>query len=130
MGDERAIREIVAELGAVLVNSVDPALLDTDHDIEALPDEIDADFWPMYTGGFGVDRWKVSAFGIEESVSLFDLELLVLGNGLLEIPLAPALAATCVLEAPLAEVPEQVRVDVTHEAGAVAYTMVPRFVGQ
>ncbi|MBX7082226.1 MAG: VWA domain-containing protein [Nannocystaceae bacterium] len=126
----RAPREIVAELGAVLVNSVDPALLDTDHDIEALPDEIDADFWPMYTGGFGVDRWKVSAFGIEESVSLFDLELLVLGNGLLEIPLAPALAATCVLEAPLAEVPEQVRVDVTHEAGAVAYTMVPRFVGQ
>jgi hypothetical protein len=121
----RALTEIVGDLDGAIVSTIDPAFLDGDRELDEFGDEVDADFWPTYSGGFGIDRWKVSTFLFEESVSLFDLELLVLGGGLLEIPLAPALAATCVLEAPLAHAPAEVHVDITHEAGAIGYTLAP-----
>ncbi len=121
----RPIDEIVTALGNKIVSTIDPALVDAAQGPGPLPEEVDADFWAQATGGFGVDRHRTNVFGLPQTFSLFDLELLVLGRGLLEIPLAPALAATCVLEMPATSAPSEVVVDVTHPEGSVRYVMKP-----
>ena len=124
----RALPEILGELGSTVVATIDPALQDGDTELDGDPTSLDADLWPRYTGGFGRDWFLADAFLFSESISFFDLELLLLGQGLLEIPLAPALASTCVLEIDTALAPSSMEVTIDHEAGAVQYTLVPELV--
>jgi hypothetical protein len=121
----RPLADIVASLGSTVVSTIDPALVDAPMGPGPLPEAIDADFWAQATGGFGVDRHSLRVYGVDQDISYFDLELLVLGRGLLEIPLAPALAATCVLEAEVSAPPGEVIVDVRHTEGEVRYAMSP-----
>lgn len=124
----RALPEILGELGSTVVATIDPALQDGPTELDANPSAIDADLWPRYTGGFGRDWFLAEAFLLSESISFFDLELLLLGQGLLEIPLAPALASTCVLEIDTHAAPSSMQVTIDHAAGSVQYDLAPEAV--
>jgi hypothetical protein len=124
--------EILRSLGGRIVSSIDPALIDAGTELGAFA-ERDADLFPKYSGGFGGDskKIKLDIGGItpfEESVSYFDLELLLFARGLLDIPLAPVLASTCVLELPADATPASVAVAMTSSAGNASFKLTPRVV--
>jgi len=122
--------DILRSMKGRIVSSIDPAFVDSGTDL-GMFSERDADLWPKYTGGFGGDSRKVAiSLGkdvkIRESVSYFDLELLVLARGLLEIPLAPVLASTCVIEVPVKDTPASITVALTSTAGNSTFRLTPR----
>ncbi len=124
----RALPEILGSLGTTVVATIDPAFNDLSTEIGGDSTDLDADLFARYTGGFGQDWFSVDAFLFTESISFFDLELMLLGQGLLEIPLAPALASTCVTEIDVASAPGEIRTRIDAEPGWVRYTMVPEIV--
>jgi len=125
----RSLPAILNELGSTIVATIDPALQNGATELDGDPLVLDADLWPRYTGGFGRDWLAVELPPLQESISVFDLELLLLGQGLLELPLAPALASTCVLELDTEVAPSSMQVTIDHEAGSVQYTLSPEQVG-
>jgi hypothetical protein len=124
----RDLAEIALDLDGVIVSTIDPAVLDEAKKIDELEAEVDPDFWPKYSGGVGADNVDIEYYGIGEDISLFDLELLVLGEGLLEIPLAPAISSTCLLSIHLDDTPVEVGVTITHDADAVSYSLSPNVI--
>lgn len=126
----RRLLDIVRSLGTTVVGVIDPAILDQEADVLRPQRSHDADLFAAYTGGFGVDHQEIDltfsgleGAAISEDISFFDLELLVLGNGLLEIPLAPVLASTCVLELEVDAKPGRASVQISSDAGNTSVAM-------
>lgn len=124
----RRFEDILTDLDGKVVATIDPAILDGETELFGTSEAADADLWPRYTGGFGRDRYILDVMGVTEGISYMDLELLLIGRGLLEIPLAPVLASTCVLEVSSTAPVANARVEITHDAGAVVYEMTPEVI--
>jgi hypothetical protein len=112
---DRSWVDVRKSLRGRIVSTIDPGVLEDD------TERVDPDLWPTATGGFGRDTKLVDldtgAGRTVEGVSYSDLELLLLGHGLVDVPLAPVLASTCVLEIPAETPPTLVTVALSSAAG-------------